>query len=115
LFDEQGNEDTGASASRRRYANINFTALRALLRHLGFLERIRGSHHIFTREGVAEILNLQGQQGQGISRKQVRNVIVANRLALASEETSSEATEANETNQADADKKEESDAGKDSV
>jgi hypothetical protein len=96
-------------------ANINFTALRALLRHLGFVERIRGSHHIFTREGVAEILNLQprGSKAKAYQVKQVRNVIVANRLA--GEEASSEVTEANETNQADADKKEEGDAGKDSV
>ena len=40
-------------------ANIGFAELRALLRHLGFHERIRGSHHIFTRDNVAEILNLQ--------------------------------------------------------
>jgi hypothetical protein len=81
----------------------------------GFVERIRGSHHIFTREGVAEILNLQprGSKAKAYQVKQVRNVIVANRLA--GEEASSEVTEANETNQADADKKEEGDAGKDSV
>jgi predicted RNA binding protein YcfA (HicA-like mRNA interferase family) len=40
-------------------ANIRFDELRALLLRLGFMERIKGSHHIFTREGVAEILNLQ--------------------------------------------------------
>jgi len=33
--------------------------LRSLLRRLGFAERIKGSHHIFTREGVDEILNIQ--------------------------------------------------------
>jgi predicted RNA binding protein YcfA (HicA-like mRNA interferase family) len=40
-------------------ANIRFEDLRSLLRQLGFVERIKGSHHIFTREGVTEILNLQ--------------------------------------------------------
>jgi hypothetical protein len=40
-------------------ANIPFEGLCQLLRHLGFDERIRGSHHIFTKEGVEEILNLQ--------------------------------------------------------
>lgn len=40
-------------------ANIRFADLRALLRHLGFAERVRGDHHIFSRDGVAEILNLQ--------------------------------------------------------
>ena len=40
-------------------ANVSFEGLRSMLRVLGFDERIRGSHHIFTREGVEEILNLQ--------------------------------------------------------
>jgi len=30
-----------------------------LLRRLGFDERIRGDHYIFTKDGVVEILNLQ--------------------------------------------------------
>jgi hypothetical protein len=33
-------------------AGIRFDDLRALLRRLSFVERIKGSHHIFTREGV---------------------------------------------------------------
>jgi hypothetical protein len=37
-------------------ANIRFSDLRALLLRLGFQERIKGSHHIFTREDVDEIL-----------------------------------------------------------
>ena len=37
-------------------ANIRFKELCALLSRLGFAERIKGSHHIFTREDVAEIL-----------------------------------------------------------
>jgi len=40
-------------------ANVRFDNLRQVLLHLGFAERIRGSHHIFTREGVEEILNIQ--------------------------------------------------------
>ena len=40
-------------------ANIPFADLCVLLRNLGFAERIRGDHHIFTRDGVQEILNLQ--------------------------------------------------------
>jgi hypothetical protein len=39
-------------------ANIPFAGLCKLLHKLGFEERIRGSHHIFTKEGVEEILNL---------------------------------------------------------
>ena len=39
-------------------ANIPFDGLCQLLRRLGFAARILGSHHIFTKEGVEEILNL---------------------------------------------------------
>ena len=40
-------------------ANIAFEDLRHLLKRLGFAERIRGGHSIFTKDGVEEILNLQ--------------------------------------------------------
>ena len=43
----------------RSEANIRFDELRALLLRLGFVERVRGSHHIFRKEGVTERLNLQ--------------------------------------------------------
>ena len=36
--------------------NINFNDLRNILIRYGFTERIRGSHHIFTKEGVDEII-----------------------------------------------------------
>lgn len=76
-------------------ANINFGDLRALLRHLGFAERVRGSHHIFTRDGVEEILNLQprGSQAKAYQVKQVRGVIVAHGLAGEQEEESPPAAE----------------------
>ncbi|PYS77603.1 MAG: toxin HicA [Acidobacteria bacterium] len=63
-------------------ANISFEGLCQLLRHLGFDERIRGSHHIFTREGVEEILNLQpiGSKAKAYQVKQVRGVILRYRL-----------------------------------
>ncbi len=40
-------------------ANVSFDELCQLLRRLGFTERIRGSHYIFTKSNVEEILNLQ--------------------------------------------------------
>jgi hypothetical protein len=40
-------------------ANISFTGLCGLLRSLSFRERVRGSRHIFTKEDLMEILNLQ--------------------------------------------------------
>jgi hypothetical protein len=43
----------------RSDANIDFSDLRALLLHLGFEERTRGSHHIFRRVDIEERINLQ--------------------------------------------------------
>jgi len=40
-------------------ANIRFADLRTLLLNLGFEERTRGSHNIFSCEGVNELINLQ--------------------------------------------------------
>ena len=40
-------------------ANIFFSEMLQLLKRFGFAERIKGTHHIFYREGVDEILNLQ--------------------------------------------------------
>ncbi|MBI2200174.1 MAG: type II toxin-antitoxin system HicA family toxin [Candidatus Rokubacteria bacterium] len=64
-------------------ANIRFDDLRRVLKRLGFEERIRGDHHIFTRDGVEDILNLQprGSLAKAYQVKQVRNVIVQYRLA----------------------------------
>ncbi|AFY35080.1 type II toxin-antitoxin system HicA family toxin [Calothrix sp. PCC 7507] len=63
-------------------ANIPFTQLCQLLCSLGFDERIRGSHHIFTQEGIEEILNLQpkGSQAKAYQVKQVRAVILKYQL-----------------------------------
>jgi hypothetical protein len=62
--------------------NIPFDGLCALLHHLGFEERIRGSHHIFFKEGVEEILNLQpkGTSAKPYQVKQVRGVILRYKL-----------------------------------
>ena len=62
--------------------NIPFEQLCQLLRALGFDERIRGSHHIFSREGIEEILNLQPKQGKAKAYqvKQVRTVILKYQL-----------------------------------
>jgi hypothetical protein len=64
-------------------ANIPFNQLRNLLRQLGFSERIRGDHHIFIRNGVEEIINLQpqGNKAKPYQVKQVRGVIVKYHLS----------------------------------
>jgi hypothetical protein len=54
-------------------ANIAFNRLRNLLKRLGFTERIRGDHHVFTKSGVEEIINLQPQGGKA-KPYQVRQV-----------------------------------------
>lgn len=62
----------------RADANVGFDALRALLRHLAFEERSRGSHHVFRRAGVEELVNLQrdGDKAKVYQVRQVRAVLV---------------------------------------
>jgi len=66
----------------RSDANIPFADLCELLRRLGFDERIRGDHHIFTRAGVEEILNPQpkGAKAKPYQVEQVRAAVVRYRL-----------------------------------
>lgn len=58
-------------------ANVSFRDLRGLLVALGFEERIKGDHHIFFRDGIAEIINLQpkGSSSKPYQVKQVRQLI----------------------------------------
>jgi len=64
--------------------NIGFDDLRTLLLNLNFEERIKGSHHIFTKEKVEEILNIQSKIGKAkpYQVKQARNVIIKYKLTL---------------------------------
>jgi hypothetical protein len=64
-------------------ASVSFNELSNLLISIGFDQRIRGDHHIFTKEDVVEILNLQpkGSQAKPYQVKQVRNVILKYKLA----------------------------------
>jgi hypothetical protein len=59
-------------------ANIKFTDLCSLLLDLGFAERTQGSHHIYSRSGVEELLNLQreGNKAKVYQVRQVRKVIL---------------------------------------
>jgi hypothetical protein len=66
--------------------NIRFDELCALLRHLQFVERTtRGSHHVFSRDGVWEILNLQPRH-DGLAKpyqvRQVRDIIIRYALTV---------------------------------
>jgi predicted RNA binding protein YcfA (HicA-like mRNA interferase family) len=73
-------------------ANISFQELQKLLLQLGFSERIRGSHHIYAKANIAEILNLQpvGNKAKPYQVKQVRNIIITYRLAGVSQDESKE-------------------------
>ena len=62
--------------------NIKFSELRQLLKKVGFEERIRGDHYIFTKDNVEEIINIQplNSKAKGYQVKQIRNLIVKYRL-----------------------------------
>lgn len=63
-------------------ANINFNDLRNMLLHLNFNERVKGSHHIFWKENIIVILNLQpkGSKVKPYQVKQVRNILLKYKL-----------------------------------
>ena len=59
-------------------SNIDFSDFCLLLIKLDFSQRVKGSHHIFWKEGVSEIINIQpnGSKAKAYQVKQVRNLIV---------------------------------------
>ena len=50
--------------------------------NLGFVERVRGSHHIFRKTGVAERINLQrdGSHAKPYQVRQIRQLIIKYQL-----------------------------------
>jgi predicted RNA binding protein YcfA (HicA-like mRNA interferase family) len=54
--------------------SIDFESLVTLLEFLGFEKRVAGSHRIFSRDGVVEILNLQPRKDGTAKPYQVRQV-----------------------------------------
>lgn len=64
--------------------NISFDELCGLLTHLGFTVRVRGSHHVFSKPDVVELINLQrdGGNAKPYQVKQVRNTIVKYKLEV---------------------------------
>jgi len=66
----------------RSDANVRFEDLCGLLLALGFVERTRGSHHVFGKSGVEEQINLQrdGAKAKPYQVKQVRSVILRHNL-----------------------------------
>ena len=62
--------------------NIHFDDVCNLLLSMGFELRIKGSHHIFRKEGINIKINLQrdGNMAKTYQIKQVRNMILENNL-----------------------------------
>lgn len=62
--------------------NISFADLRKALEIMGFQERIKGDHFIYTKDGVEEIINIQprGNKAKAYQVKQVRNIIIKYQL-----------------------------------
>ncbi|WP_223847145.1 hypothetical protein [Hymenobacter montanus] len=56
-----------------------------MLEALGFEKRVRGSHHLFGRTGVTELINLQPAAGNTVKAyqaKQVRAILLKYRAEL---------------------------------
>jgi predicted RNA binding protein YcfA (HicA-like mRNA interferase family) len=68
--------------SGREDASVNFSEAVVLLDALGFSMRRKGSHHIFYREGVTEIINIQpdGPKAKPYQIKQIREIILKYKL-----------------------------------
>jgi hypothetical protein len=64
--------------------NISFDSLCNLLEFLGFELRVRGSHHIFIKEGIPEAINIQPQDGRAKSYQvaQIRAILIEYQLGL---------------------------------
>jgi len=68
--------------TRRSDTSVAFSDVRLLLCRIGFIERIRGSHHIYTMRGVEEIINLQPKDAlaKAYQVKQVRELLLKYKL-----------------------------------
>lgn len=73
--------------SGRSDSNIAFSELVQLLQRLQFEMRVRGDHHIFTRNDISEIINVQpnGAMAKPYQVKQVRQIIVKYQLGFIDE------------------------------
>ena len=63
--------------------NLRFEDLKKLLSDFGFSVRIKGDHHIFYKEGIEEIINLQplrDGKAKAYQVKQVRAIIFKYKL-----------------------------------
>lgn len=65
--------------------SVKFQELLTILKSFKFEERIKGSHHIFYRKDIEEIINIQADKNgnaKAYQVKQVREVILKYRLMI---------------------------------
>jgi hypothetical protein len=64
--------------------NISFNTLCSLMQFLGFSARIKGSHHIFWRDDIVEIINIQpvGAFAKPYQVKQIRELLLKYHLEI---------------------------------
>ena len=66
-------------------SNIDFEELKNLLIKLGFVMRINGSHHVFSKDNIEEIINIQplkDKKAKPYQIKQVRELIIEHNLKI---------------------------------
>ena len=66
---------------------LTFSEICQLMKKFGFNKRIKGDHHIFTKCGIEEILNLQPKRSKAKAYqvKQIRDLILKYKLRLEEE------------------------------
>ena len=64
--------------SGRSDSNISFEDLRSFLISLGFEESIKGSHHMYQKDGIIEQPNIQrdGSKAKSYQVKQIRKILI---------------------------------------
>ena len=69
---------------RRSDSTVPLDEICGLMLRLGFDCRVRGDHHIFTMEGIEEIINLQPKNGMGKAYqvKQIRDLLLKYKLRV---------------------------------
>jgi len=62
--------------------NFDFNDIVLILERFGFTNRVKGSHHIFYKEGIEEIINLQplDNKAKPYQVKQVREILIKHKL-----------------------------------
>lgn len=70
--------------TKKSDSNIDFEDFRYMIMCMGFRERIKGDHHFFSKDGIAERINIQptGNKAKPYQVKQVREIIIKYNLEV---------------------------------